>query len=73
MNKLRKKRSNVNSLLSCFRNVELLSKSKMGKLTMRPLEAKSLGLELPMLKKSTSGTEMNKEQFMETGWIGQNS
>jgi len=51
----------------------LLSKSKMESLTTRLLEVKSLGLELPMQRKSTSGIEMNKEQFMETGWIGQNS
>jgi len=36
--------------------MELLSKSKMGKLTMRPSEVKSLGLELPTQKKSTSDT-----------------
>ena len=34
---------------------------------MRLLKVKSLGSELPMQRKSTSGLEMNKEQFMETG------
>jgi len=45
----------------------------MESLTTRLLEVRSLGLELPMQRKSTSGIEMNKERFMETGWIGQNS
>jgi len=42
----------------------------MGNLTMKPLEAKSLGLELPTRSKSTLETEMNKGQCMETGLTG---
>ena len=72
--KLRKRKnlSKASSLLNCSRNMKLLSKPKMESLTMRPLEVKSLGLELPMQRKSSSDTKMIKGKFRENGWTGQN-
>jgi len=52
----------LTKMWSCFKN------SKMAVDTTRPLEVKLLGLELPTQRKSTSGKEMIKEQFMETGY-----
>jgi len=44
----------------------------MGRFTIRPLEVKSLGLKLPMQRKSSSNTQMFKEKFRENGSKGQN-
>jgi len=62
----------MDSLLKCSKNTEFIPKQKMGGLTMRPLKVKSLGLELPMQRKSSSNTKMIKEKLRENGWTGQN-
>jgi len=69
---LRKSQSKVGFLVSCFRNTELISKPIMGGFTIRPLEVKSLGLMLPMQRKSSSIAKMIKANFRENGSKGQN-